>query len=329
MPKALYILGDTAYGVIYKAVAEQIASLVDVYAPPQTSEVIDADPAVLADMEIMLSGWKGPRVDERFLAAAPRLKAVFYGAGSIRATVSDAFWDRGITICSAWGANGIPVAEYTIAQIVLLLKKVWHYALRIKREKAWGRRIGVPGAYGSTVGIISLSLVGRRVCELLRPFDLKIVAYDPYAQPQTAKELNVELVSLADIFRRSDVVSLHTPWLKETEGLITGEHFRMMKHDAAFLNTARGAVVRQNEMIEVLRQRPDLWAVLDVTHPEPPEAGSPLYELPNVVLTPHIAGPVSGESRRQGEFMLSELKRYLAGQPLQWQVTREKAAIMA
>jgi phosphoglycerate dehydrogenase-like enzyme len=141
--------------------------------------------------------------------------------------------------------------------------------------------------------------------------------------------LGVKLTSLDDLFRLAQVVSLHTPWLPETEGLITGRHFRLMPPHSAFINTARGAVVREAEMIEVLRERPDITAVLDVTHPEPPQAESPLYTLPNVLLTPHIAGAMGGECRRLGESVLGELRRYLEGKPLVHQVRREQIALLA
>ena len=111
--------------------------------------------------------------------------------------------------------------------------------------------------------------------------------------------------------------------------MITGEHLASMKANAAFINTARGAVVREDEMVEVLRQRPDLYAILDVTYPEPPEPGSPLYTLPNVVLTPHIAGSMDNECRRMGRYAIEDCRRYLAGEPLQWQITREQAATLA
>jgi phosphoglycerate dehydrogenase-like enzyme len=172
-------------------------------------------------------------------------------------------------------------------------------------------------------------MVGRRVCELLKPFDVKVIAYDPYVRKETADELGVELCSLDEVFLRSDVVSLHTPWLKETEKMIKGKHFMMMKSGASFINTARGAVVHEEEMIEVLAKRQDLQAVLDVTWPEPPKVGSPLYTLPNVVLTPHIAGSMDGECRRMGRYMVDELKRYINGEPLKWSITKEKAAILA
>jgi phosphoglycerate dehydrogenase-like enzyme len=154
-----------------------------------------------------------------------------------------------------------------------------------------------------------------------------VLAYT--SSEEKASRLGAEKCSLEAIFNRSDVVSLHTPWLKETEGMITGEHLALMKPNATFINTARGAVVREQEMIEVLQQRPDLFAILDVTYPEPPKPGSPLYTLPNVILTPHIAGSLDNECQRMGRYMVDELERYLAGEPLQWAISREKAATLA
>ena len=136
-------------------------------------------------------------------------------------------------------------------------------------------------------------------------------------------------MSLEELFCTCDVVSLHTPNLPQTRGMITGGLLRSMKPGATFVNTARGAVVREAEMVEVLRERPDLWALLDVTDPEPPVEGSPLYSLPNVLLTPHIAGSLGPECRRMGRYMVDELRRYLAGEKLRWQVTKESVERMA
>ena len=330
MKKALYILGQEHLAKIYgPAEQEEIARLVDVYAPPQTAESVRECPQVLGDVQIVLSGWGAPAFDKAFLAAAPRLEAVFYGAGSIRRLATDAFWERGITICSAWAMNAIPVAEYTLAQILFCLKRGWQFALAIQREKRYPHRNPVPGAFGSTVGLISLGMVGRTLCQLLRHFDLRVIAYDPFATPEVAAGLNVTLCALEEVFQVADVVSLHTPLLDATRGMITGAHFRAMKRGATFINTARGAVVREPEMVAALHERPDLFVVLDVTDPEPPQPGSPLYTLPNVVLTPHIAGALDGECRRMGRAMVEELGRYLRGEALRWAISREQAATLA
>jgi phosphoglycerate dehydrogenase-like enzyme len=328
MLKVLYLLDTDAYDKIYGPSERiDIEELVDIYAPQQTQESILENPSVLAEADVILSGWGMAVMDEAFLVAAPNLKAVFYGAGTIRYFMTDAAWKRGILVTSSYAANAVPTAEFTLSQILFCLKRGWHFALTIKREGQYPPRDWVPGAYGSTVGIITLGMIGRYVVELLRPFDVNVIAST--TDEEKAVELGIESCSLAEVFRRSDVVSLHTPWLPETEGMITGEHLASMKPNACFINTARGAVVRELEMIEVLRERPDLYAILDVTYPEPPEPDSPLYTLPNVVLTPHIAGSLDQESQRMGRIAVEELKRYLSGEPQQWAISREQAARLA
>jgi len=126
------------------------------------------------------------------------------------------------------------------------------------------------GAYGSTVGIVSFSAAGRHLCKLLNILEVNILVYDPYVDEQTLRDYHASPASLEDIFCQSDVVTLHAPLLDETRGMITAKHFEMMKKDAAFINTARGAIVMENEMIDVLRRRQDIYAILDVTELEPP-----------------------------------------------------------
>jgi phosphoglycerate dehydrogenase-like enzyme len=125
------------------------------------------------------------------------------------------------------------------------------------------------------------------------------------------------------------VVSLHAPLLPQTTGLIRREHFAAMKPGSTFINTARGAIVRESEMIDVLHERPDLQAVLDVTEPEPPPPDSPLFKLPNVALTPHIAGTCEREAARLGRAMIDEFHRWRRGEPLRYQVTAAQAAHLA
>jgi phosphoglycerate dehydrogenase-like enzyme len=327
--KGLYILGAQPYQQIYaQPERERIAELVDIIAPAQTADSIRPNLGVLRDADVIFSGWGCPELDKELLDAAPNLKIVFYGAGSIRAFTTDEFWAHGIKISSAWGANAIPVSEYTLAAILFGLKSAWQQAALVRQERRF-QRLPVAGAYGSTVGLVSLGMIGRLMIERLKTFAVKIVAYDPFVTPDQGAAMGVEMISLEEVFRRGDVVSVHTPWLPETVGLIAGAHLASMKPYSTFINTSRGAVIRENEMIEVLSQRPDLWAVLDVTYPEPPAPDSPLYTLPNVFLTPHIAGSMDEECRRQGRYMIEELERYLAGAPLKWTVTKERAAIMA
>ena len=330
MLKGLFVLGAENYDKIYGPEEQAaIRQHVEIIAPLQTAADVAVNPAIIQQIDVMFSGWGGPVMDRAFLVAAPNLKVVFYGAGSVRNLVTDAFWEREIQITSAAAANAVPVSEYTLSQILFCLKRGWYYVLESKRTGQWVRRVPVAGAYGSVVGLISLGLIGQRVAELLKSFDVKVIAYDPFVSAVTATALNVEMVDLETVFREADVVSLHTPWLDETVGMITGAHFAMMKPDSAFINTARGAIVREEEMIAVLQDRPDVYAVLDVTWPEPPETGSLLYSLPNVILTPHIAGAMDRECWRMGRYMVEELARYVRGEPLRYAITREQFARLA
>lgn len=331
-PTAVYLLHDAAAAAIYgPPEREAIAGLVDVLGPPLTAATVGDHPDLLARAELIFSGWGCPPLDAAFLARAPRLKAVFYGAGSVRRVVSEEFWARGLVISSAWAANARPVAEYTLAQILLCLKGAWRYALAARERRGFvpQKAVAAPGAFESVVGLVSLGMIGRRVASLLAPFDLTVIAFDPFVKEATAASLGVRLCPLEELFARADVVSLHTPWLKETEGMITGEHFARLKPGAAFINTARGAVVREEEMFAALAARPDLTAVLDVTCEARPPDGAPHYTLPNVFFTPHIAGSQGRECRRMGRYMVAELGRYLKGEPLAWAINREQARYLA
>lgn len=324
--KGLYVLNSQAFTETYgPEELRDIGEMIDIPLEPQTSESIWSDLSRLAEIDVLLTGWGGPKLGARLLDAAPKLKLVFYGAGSIVPIMTDLAWSRGIRVTSAYEANAIPVAEFTLGMILLALKHTWQYAQKVRKIRGRPIHLPVPGCYGSTIGLVSLGMTGRSVLRLLKSFDLRVIAHDPYLSAEEAAELGVELFPLHELFRRCDVVSLHTPWLKETEGLITGTLIASMKPDATLINTARGILIREREMIEVLTRRGDLQAILDVTDPEPPLDSSPLYDMPNVLLTPHIAGSMSGECRRMGVYMVEELRRYIAGKPLKWEITQDRA----
>ena len=326
-PRALYVLAEWAYEKIYGPDERRdIAEMVDIYAALQTPAALESHPDLLRDAEIILSGWGGPRLDRAFLNAAPRLKAFFYGAGATGGMICPEAWERGIVVASALSMNAIPVAEYTAAAIIFALKNVLPLMRQIYESKTYPANVGpMAGAYKTTIGLVSLGAIGRAVRERLRWLDVTFLACDPFVSAADAQSLQIELVSLDELFRRSDVVSIHTPWLPETERLIAGTQIAAMKPNATLINTARGAVIAEDEMISALARRPDLTAVLDVTHPEPPAPDSPLYHLPNVFLTPHIAGSVDAECRRMGRFIAEELRRYLSGEPLAGLVRPEAA----
>lgn len=327
MLRGLYILDSSALLMVYGPSQRQaIERRVSMVAPPQTRQSIQLHPDLLSKVDVIFSGWGSPRVDRAFLDAAPNLKVIFYAGGAIGSWVTDAVWDRKVLVTSASLANAIPVAEYTLACILFSLKHGWKLARQTREERWFPPRDAAPGNYKSTVGLASLGIIGRTLLKLLAPFDLKVLVYDPFVSHAEAAELGVEKVTLEELFHRGDVVSIHTPSLPETEGMVTGMHLASMKHGATFINTSRGELVRENEMIQVLMRRPDLQAVLDVTEPEPPTPDSPFYTLKNVMLTPHIAGSAGKECQRMAQYMVDELERYIAGETLKYVVTPQAAA---
>lgn len=218
--KALYIMNDQSFDLVYPPdVRRELEALAEIYAPKQTKSSVTENPATLRDVEVIFSGWGGPKLDEEFLKAAPNLKALFYGAGTIKQIATEQSWNRGIVITTAAFANAIPVAEYTLSQILFCLKDGWRLVREIQKDHKYpAKPLHVSGAFRSTVGLISLSKVGRIVCELLKPFDIDVIAYDPFVKSEEAKELNVKLCSIEDIFENADIVSLHAPLLEETRG---------------------------------------------------------------------------------------------------------------
>lgn len=331
--KAIFMGGSAQLEEVYTTpIRQEIEKRVDVLEPAIESSHWREYTEALGQADVIFSTWGAPKLDAEFLAAAPNLKAFFYGAGSVKNFVTDAFWESGVTLVSGWAANAIPVAEFSLAQIILCLKHAWQHQRWIAANQAFAcfqLRNNCPGAYQSTVGLVSLGKIGRLVRKHLHMLEVNVIAYDPFVSQEDARELDIELVTLDELFSRADVVSLHTPWLKETEGMIRKEHFAAMREGASFINTARGAVVDETALAEVLSMREDLTAILDVTHPEPPQPDSSLWNLPNVVLFPHIAGSMGGERCRMGQWMLEEYDRWAASEPLHYAISKDMARIMA
>lgn len=325
-PKAALIVrplhADSVYPPTARARAGELAQLLPV------TETLDPG---WRDVEVVIGGWGMPVLDADFLNRAPKLKAVFYAAGSVRGFMTDAAWERGIVVSTAAAANSATTAEFCVGEIIFSLKHGWRFV----RDARAGWRTAyhylplVPGLVGSRVGLVSFGRVAQRVAELLRPFAMEVVAWDPVQPRATFDRLGVCAVELDTLLATSDVVSLHVPQLAETNRLIDARRLALLKPGATLINTSRGDVLDERALIALLTRREDLTAVLDVTDPEPPAPESPLFNLPNVVMTPHLAGSYGPECARMGTLALDELERWIEGRPLQHAITREQAAMMA
>ena len=298
-----------------------------------TKEDILREASAAADAAYIFSTWGMPQFTEEEIARYfPKLEAVFYGAGTVQAFARP-FLARGVRIFSAWGANAVPVAEYTMAQILLANKGFFQACRRCtdpegrKAAKTW--HAALPGNYGTKVGIIGAGMIGKLVIDLLRGFDLEILVSSGSMTEERAAELGVRKAALEEIFEQCQTISNHVADLPQTKGMLHGGLFRRMKPDAVFINTGRGAQVVEEDLVAVLRENPNMTAILDVTWPEPPVEGSPLYTLPNVFLTPHIAGSSGAEVQRMSQYMLEEFRRLRRGEACRWEVTENMLETMA
>lgn len=291
------------------------------------------NPDCAADAEVIFSTWGMPVfTEEEVRQYFPKLKAIFYAAGTVQAFARP-FLNNGVRIFSAWGANAVPVAEYTLAQILLANKGFYLACRRSKdpesRNEAKKYSAAMPGNYGCKVGIIGAGMIGKLVLEMLRPFDLDVMVSSGSMTEERAAALGVRKASREEIFEQCQVISNHIADLPQTKGLINKDLLSRMQPTATFINTGRGAQVVEEDLIEVLKANPDMTAVLDVTWPEPPEEGSPLYSMENVFLTPHIAGSSGDEVQRMSAYMQEEFRKFIKGEPCKWEVTLKMLETMA
>ncbi|MFI9777910.1 hydroxyacid dehydrogenase [Streptomyces sp. NPDC051956] len=311
---------DDVYGPDERALIDRHLTIEQ---PPCSAADLSGSANALADIDVLVTSWGAPRLSPDLLARAPRLSLVLYAAGSVRGVVTEESWARGVRIASAGAVIADRVADFALAQILYALKHGWRYVLTARRARAAAVRRSEPGTAGATVGLVSLGATGRATARLLVRHGVRVLAHDPYVSDADARTLGVEPAALKEVFALSDVVSLHAPLLDETRAMVDAPLLRSMRPDATLVNTARGGLIDEPALVRVLEERPDLFAVLDVTDPEPAVPGSPLFTVDNVVVTPHLAGSLGPERRLLGRAMAEELDRYVAGQPLRHEVTAE------
>lgn len=283
------------------------------------------------ETECIFSTWGMPKLTPALLDVLPNLRAVFYGAGSVKPFVTEASYARGVRIFSAAKANAIPVAEFALGHILLGLKR--YRQLEATTAEEWRvrnqRRNAVPGNFGTRVGLVSYGAIARLLRDYLRPFDHRVAVWDPFLAEPEAEAEGVELMSREALFRECDVVSIHTPLLPETKGMFGREDIRLLKEGALLINTARGALFDEEGFAAGLRERPDVRAVVDVIGSEPPRAGHPLFGLENVEITPHIAGSMGPECARMGFYMADAVAAMMENQPSGQEVLESDLGLMA
>lgn len=316
-----YPAGD---GAVYgQGRRERVEGLTDLFPEVVTAGNFETHAAALADVEVIFATWGMPSFTERHFAAMPRLKAVFYAAGNVKA-FAPPLLERDVILVSAWDVNAIPVAEMCLSQILLSLRGYFRAARNYRHLKTADAKVFPrSGVNGETVGLRGLGKIAARLCHLLASYPIRVIAYDPMVSLERAAELGVELVSLDQVFARAQVVSNQIPDIEVTRNVIGAAQFQQKRDGAIFINTGRGAQVVEEDLLRVFRDRPDLTALLDVTWPEPPVPDSSFWELENVIISPHIGGTIGDEVTRLADCAIEEFERWIAGLPLRYQVTRE------
>lgn len=313
-PRTLLAMSeDAAQTVFDERRLARLAQLCDLAstAPVDLDAVTDDE---LAGVEVLVTSWGAPELSATRLARLPRLRAVLHAAGSVRAIVTDALWERDILVTSAADANAVPVAEFTFATIVLAGKRAFAH---LRTPSAQRRAHGLldyadVGNVDRTIGIVGYSRIGSRVVEMLRMLDVRVLVADPFADADAVTAAGAELVPLAELLPRVDVLSLHAPDLPSTRLMIAAAELAALPDGATVINTARGALLDHDALAAECRTG-RLHAVLDVTDPEPLPADSELHELPNVAITPHIAGSLGTELRRLADSVLAEMQALVQG----------------
>ncbi len=323
---------DKIFSVYAEETVCALQELTDIEKNIYTKEDLLREPDLFSKVEIIFSTWGMPSfTEDEIKACLPNLKCLFYGAGTVQ-SFARPFLNCGVRVFSAWAANAVPVAEYTVAQIILsnkgyfLTNRIFHESGNEAAKAAFEK---CSGNYGETVGIIGAGMIGKLVIQMLKQYKLKVIVFDPFLPDEKADELGVEKCELTDLFERAFVVSNHLANNEQTRGILNYDLFCRMRENAVFINTGRGAQVVEHDLVRVLENRPDLTALLDVTYPEPPIAKHPFYTLPNCLLTPHIAGSAGDEVARMGEYMLAECTSYLKGESCKYEVNVKMLETMA
>ena len=286
----------------------------------------------LIGVEIAVTGWGTPAIVGEVLDRCDSLKLIAHTGGSVADLVDGGTYEKGIRVISGNKLYAESVAEGTIAYMTAMMRRIPDYVYAL-RDGEWGlpnEECNTQGLFGRTIGILGVGTIARILMQMLKPFRCSFLVWDDNytVDPDYLASVNARQTSLEEVLTSCSIISLHASLTPSSRGLIGKREFEMMPQGALFINTARGAIVRQNEMIEVLRARPDLRAVLDVFEEEPIGKDCPLRNLPNVYLLPHLAGPTIDHRAAVGRALLADLRNFLNGKPLDHEIGAAAASRM-
>jgi D-3-phosphoglycerate dehydrogenase len=257
-------------------------------------------------------------IDSAALEKADRLKVIArYGVGVDNVDLAAAR-EMGITVTNTPGANSVSVAELALTLILSLARQIPEAASAVQDGK-WPRLGGLT-LENKTVGLVGLGAIGKQLTRRLQGFDCRIMAYDPYADPDFASEHGVQLAGMDEVVAAADFLSLHLPLLPETRQLVNREFLAKMKKGAYLINTSRGEVVDEDALLDALQSGQLKGAGLDAFAVEPPDPANPLLRLPQVIATPHLGAQTDGATSNMGWLALEDCLAVLRGEEPKFRV---------
>jgi D-3-phosphoglycerate dehydrogenase len=238
------------------------------------------------------------RVTSALMARAPNLRVVARAGTGVDTIDVPAATRRGIAVMNTPGANTVSAGEHALGLLLALVRRISDAAAAMKRGEWDRKRFEGTELRGKTIGIIGLGRIGAHVAQLARAFGMQVVGHDPYLPPERATELHVRLLTVEQLLRAADVVSLHVALTDQTHHLIDADRLKLMKPTAVLINTARGELVDENALAEAVKEKRIGGAAIDVFATEPLPAESPLRGLDRVILTPHLAASTAEAQER-------------------------------
>jgi len=329
-PRTLLVMDPATFALQFSpSERARLASVADLIA---TEASADFDVAQLAEAEVLITSWGCPPITDTVLDAAPRLRAIIHAAGSVRSLVPPDIAERGIAVTSAADLNAVPVAEFTLAAIIFAGKRALPLAQASRPQpSSWEESFatGSLSNLGRTVSLVGFSRIGRRVLRLLPVLETgPVLVSDPFADGDEVRQAGASPVSLTEALSRAEILSLHAPLLPSTQLMLGAEELALLPDGATVINTARGGLVDHEALLrECASGRID--AILDVTDPEPLPRDHPLLSLPNVTITPHIAGSLGNETHRLARFAIDALAAHAAGQELPGMLSLDASQVSA
>lgn len=309
-------------------IMEELASLGEVERNPYDRNLTAEEITEMAkDAEVLMTGWGTCRLEKEIVEALPKLRLIAHTAGSVALLASPEIYRTNVRVVSGNDIFAQSVAEGCLCYTLSALRRIEHYTGEIRQGRWLESGFENRGLIGKKVGLVGFGAIARYYLELIRWFRCEVLIYSSHLSEEEAAKYGGRKADLPEIFSSCDVVSIHSSLTPATEGLITRELLESLRPDALFVNTARGKVIDEEALFELL-EKGRFHAALDVYAQEPLKPDNPIRKCKNVLLMPHMAGPTVDMRKVVAAELTKDIQRFAKGEKLVYEITREHAERM-